>query len=1009
MLKVFSLYTLLIIINFLLTKQLECEHYEVGNCIKCDKEKQNCKECVSGLFPSYGGLKCSYCNDTNDGGQIACVGSCSKDSDTGMVLCENCKTGYYSINGICTLCSIGSPNCIRCSYKASPGSTQKIYTCLECINDEYAVSVIDGICRQCPLPQHCSKCRYPPGSHESTCILCQSGYYLYNGVCYQCSYQNKIITGGICSHYYCPNSSDHNKIGICNCNYGYILTPQYTCISCPSNCEQCEYNQGAAKCIKCLYNYALSPQNTCTHCQSNCLSCYYDQNILKCSICETRYALLNYQCSSCGAHCISCNFDQNILKCNSCEVRYALLNYQCSSCGDHCLTCYFSNNNTAICTQCGDGYILTDKQICEYLSVPAHCNSYQNRRFNNRNEVICNSCYSYYTLDSTDNKCLDCPSHCTYCYLDNNNNFVCEYCDYDYVLNDNKLCEPCASNATIGGEGCIHCKYENNRNKCTQCRSDYIFIRNEDVCKLPSEINLNETCYEANRLPNGEYSCISCRAGNYTLVTRFNGISDCYLSKNELENCILAYEDEYQNLTCNKCIYNYQFIWSLVYQKNVCDNKCAYDNFFNYNEDIRGCYKCDDESGGGQIGCDPEYGCGYIAADNHNYCNVCKPRYFLYDWQCLNCSKKDINCLECDFNSTTNKFKCTKCIDNTFFVNETGYCQLITYDEYPEVTVGCILPNNNYTTYIENKKCFSCKKGFFKTKEESCVYCLARKNGGPKCEQCKYMIDINGHETNIIDCKICNMEVNIWSPIGSKCYRCQDEVGPGCANCTIEQGTGRVMCAKCQEDYEPNDEGYCTSKKSYERKIPNCLIYEDSISNISTALRLLANVKSCKICNDGYYVENGRCKKIYLDTCSLKTMYNLNRSIYNECIKFCEMNYYPIVDYKDNNERILNILKNNLKISNDSSEIDIKDIIENGKFCINNINEDIELRKCIKIEYDLNKKNYKCSKCVDGYELVNSNNRCVQKLKLKKISQNKNVIMKLFLFKQKEAHFAKSQ
>jgi len=142
------------------------------------------------------------------------------------------------------------------------------------------------------------------------------------------------------------------------------------------------------------------------------------------------------------------------------------------------------------------------------------------------------------------------------------------------------------------------------------------------------------------------------------------------------------------------------------------------------------------------------------------------------------------------------------------------------------------------------------------------------------------MIDINGHETNIIDCKICNMEVNIWSPIGSKCYRCQDEVGPGCANCTIEQGTGRVMCAKCQEDYEPNDEGYCTSKKSYERKIPNCLIYEDSISNISTALRLLANVKSCKICNDGYYVENGRCKKIYLDTCSLKTMYNLNRSIY---------------------------------------------------------------------------------------------------------------------------------
>ena len=79
-----------------------------------------------------------------------------------MVLCENCKTGYYSINGICTLCSIGSQNCKSCSYKASPGGTQKIYTCLECINDEYAVSVIDGICRQCPLPPHCVHARKHP-------------------------------------------------------------------------------------------------------------------------------------------------------------------------------------------------------------------------------------------------------------------------------------------------------------------------------------------------------------------------------------------------------------------------------------------------------------------------------------------------------------------------------------------------------------------------------------------------------------------------------------------------------------------------------------------------------------------------------------------------------------------------------------------------------------------------------------------------------------------------------
>ena len=155
-------------------------------------------------------------------------------------------------------------------------------------------------------------------------------------------------------------------------------------------------------------------------------------------------------------------------------------------------------------------------------------------------------------------------------------------------------------------------------------------------------------------------------------------------------------------------------------------------------------------------------------------------------------------------------------------------------------------------------------------------------------------------------------------PRGRKWYRCEDEVGPGYAKCVFEEGTERVICEICEDDYEPNDEGYCTSKYSYEKKVVNCLVYEDSNSNISTTKRLLVNVKGCKICNDGFYVENGRCKNISLETCSFKNMYNFNRSLYNECKKFCEMNYYPIVDYKDNNERILNILKNNLKISDNS-------------------------------------------------------------------------------------------
>ena len=110
---------------------------------------------------------------------------------------------------------------------------------------------------------------------------------------------------------------------------------------------------------------------------------------------------------------------------------------------------------------------------------------------------------------------------------------------------------------------------------------------------------------------------------------------------------------------------------------NIYDNRCDSDPFFNYNLNAQGCNKCDDERGGGMIVCNPEKGCSHIAADIHLYCNSCKTGYFLYDWQCIYCSNVDRNCLVCYFNSTENKFKCNKCINNEFYINETGLCDII--------------------------------------------------------------------------------------------------------------------------------------------------------------------------------------------------------------------------------------------------------------------------------------------------------------------------------------------
>ena len=986
----FNFLFIVFIINYLSTNQKLCGRKEIEHCQNCDYEKEICTKCDDTYFPLFAGLKCISCTDEQYG-QKACLGNCdgSKYNEIETVLCDKCKEGYYSIKGICFNCTDGSENCVKCSYEASSESDMYIYTCLECVdglNGEYRVSKIDGKCRTCNKPD-CLECQFVKGKLDDyICTKCPNEYYLSNGRCIECDYISNTSPGGTCYNYYCPGGN-HNRNNYCHCYHGFVETTLNTCTPCPSHCLSCYYdpNTNLGKCSYCEMFYTLTDQGECFQCPNNCIQCSYDKNTNTaiCDECAAGFAKTTQNtCTSCPTNCISCNYDPNtnLGKCSVCERYYTITDQgECIQCPSNCNYCsYDKNTNSAICNECYNRYVLKPNKEC--ASCGEGCSSC---KFENE-QVICISCDNRYTLDETDFKCKHCPNYCSHCLFNDSHKLICDNCDLDYVLNEAKLCEFCTSNEEIGGVGCLHCKYENGINKCTYCRDDYIHIDNDFVCKLPSEVNLSISCRNALRLENGEYSCIKCRNISYTLMIRYNRTNDCYPAEKELVNCEKGYEDEYRNLSCTDCLYKYRFIWSEEYQKDICDNQCASDYFFNYDEDIRGCYKCDDESGGGQIGCNPKKGCSYIAADDHIYCNSCKTGYFRYDWQCLNCSKRDCNCMECDYNKTEDKFKCNKCISNIFYINETDLCDTITYDEYPEVTAGCILPINNYTLYLKNKTCFDCKYGFFKTKEESCIYCKARKNGGPKCDECQYIVGNNGIDPNRINCKICQND-NMLSPIGKRCYNCVDEVGPGCKECEFEEGTERVICKACKEDYYLNSKKYCTYKENGDKSAPNCLIFVDNNSN---SKRLLAGINvKCIKCNDGYFLNNRDiCEALSLDKCSFQFMFNYKKSIFDECINYCQIMNYAFVNYKENSEKIEKILRKNITFSNDEAEIE--DIIENGLLCINNIDENNGLRKCINIEYDSNTKNFKCLECINGYQLDNTNNICKQITEI----ENKNII-----------------
>ena len=268
---------------------------------------------------------------------------------------------------------------------------------------------------------------------------------------------------------------------------------------------------------------------------------------------------------------------------------------------------------------------------------------------------------------------------------------------------------------------------------------------------------------------------------------------------------------------------------------------------------------------------------------------------------------------------------------NGYFINSFGQCELINCEENPEVTTGCIICSDKINEYKPQKKCQSCKKGFFKTKNESCVFCKAIKNGGPNCEICEYSKDENGNETNEIRCKYCS-EWNTLSSDG-KCYNCQEEVGYGCSICNItineNDGSKNIICSKCGENYILTKNGLCIYYMDYfqiiSEKIPHCeyqnydyVKYKlnktqinevNEESNESGNLNTAANeeiydykvIQYCKTCKNGYYLtNNGTCEHYTPENCSLLSIISNQNSIdrYHDCSKIFQNNkIYTLIEY----------------------------------------------------------------------------------------------------------------
>ena len=356
----------------------ECTDKFSSNCKLCTKSyciQCELSTCPIGQYAESKSCSCKNCSDI--------FSNCSECDST---KCTKCKdNNYYINNGKCETCPTG-----------------KICDGINAYDESYCINPPDGYycdnnnIKRCvdKYGMYCATC------NSSSCLSCNTSYYLSNGNCLPCS----------SGCYVCTSSSYCTKCG----NWLILNTTTHkcdtTCSSVLSNCAECS---NASTCTKCSGEYYINSQNKCSPCSdiSNCLQC---SNGSTCTMCNAGYYInsLN-KCSKCTiSNCATCNTDGTCLACNSdyylsddkkrCIANDG--NFNCSDSnfmkiGNLCVTRKNMGDSTtltipsSITTVNGSGdYCYSQTQKCCWkggTTISTACNS-NNGSYSGCNRTVCN-------------------------------------------------------------------------------------------------------------------------------------------------------------------------------------------------------------------------------------------------------------------------------------------------------------------------------------------------------------------------------------------------------------------------------------------------------------------------------------------------------------------------------------------------------------------------------------------------------------------------------------------
>lgn len=880
-----------------------------------------CTACQAGYYFGYNGI-CTLANpncptfNVLNGDCYTCIAGWQISGKTciqnqfcatwNSSVCVGCQVGYYfGVGGICTIADV---NCLSFNsitgycYLCNPGWVSQGTTCIaesilnphcftwsECVACQPGYYFgVGGICTLAdpicatfnPSNGYCTSCHagyvvsgttclaqilvnpYCTSWVQSTCIACQSGYYLSsvngsclvanplcatinpaNGFCWTCI-TGYIVDGNVCvaESLVDPHCFSWNASACTACQIGYYFGPGGRCTAANTVCAT--YNEYNGNCLSCFSGYVVLG-TTCVSYVSIDAQCQTWIGAV-CQTCKTGYYIGSAGlCTSWAAVDPNCNFWGNT-SCSICNSGcYIATNGLCTLANANCAT--FDPTN-GYCLTCYSGWVVSGTTCVSYASLDANCKTWSG--------LVCQACnYGYYI--SASGQCASWIAIDPYCSVWGTTS--CSVCGTGYYIGSAGYC---TSWSTIDP----YCSVWGTTS-CSVCQNYYYIATPGRKCSSWKAIDPYCSTW-------GTTSCAVCNGG-YTIS---NGICvqwstiDC--------NC-----NTWGTTSCSICNYGFYIAtsggictsWQAIDPNcntwgtsscSVCKSgyylpaggKCtaANTNCATYSLTDGSCLTC--SSGWVLSGTN----CITYASIDPNCqtfsgltCSVCKSRYYLptggkctqASASCLTFDSVSGNCLTCYSGSAVSGTTCVTLasIDancNTWSGTTCTACKTGYY--LSSVTGKCTAGNSNCATYnLANGYCLTCVSRYG-ISGNNCVllstlnpYCKTF-NGAGACTNCSdgYYIGSNGI------CTVANSLCLTYSMTTGACLSCPLGYTLTSGNCITPitwcvtySGTS---CSSCSSPYYVNSAGTCSAASA------SCATY-----NMQGG--------ACTSCYAGYRVNGNGC------------------------------------------------------------------------------------------------------------------------------------------------------